>query len=89
MKRAILGRSLEEMMSKLTGNVPLSTLTICKETAFSSLEAFVLLYSLHPAWSFVSMPVSSKEWAGLSLCVCLCYKLSKFMCPTYSEAKQY
>lgn len=75
MKRAVLGRSLEGMMSKLTGNAPLSTLPICKETAFSSLEAFVLLYSLHPTWSFVSLPVSSKEWAGLSLCVCLCYQM--------------
>ena len=73
-------------MSKLTGNAPLSTLTICKETAFSSLEAFVLLYSLHPTWSFVSMSLC--QWVQrdgqVCHCVCVCVTRCKF-----SEAKQY
>lgn len=56
------------MTSTLTGNAQLPTLTICKERAFSSLEVFVLLYSLHLTWSFVQ----ASEFQGMGKFVTMC-----------------
>lgn len=70
MKKALSGKWLGEVTClPFTGNAALSILTICKETALSLLGVFVLLYSLHPLWGFVSRPASFKGWISSSLCV--------------------
>lgn len=74
MKRAVLARSLEGMMSKLTGNVPLSTLSLFAKKQHSP-HLKLLSYSTACIPHGVCVSASEfKEWAGLSR-VCLCYQM--------------